>query len=1041
MRRLTTHLLFLLGFTFFTTYLTFGQQVDQIRTAVDPARLVVLSNHHPQWASKANDQGPLPPDAAVDHLTLVLSRTAQQEEALSSFLAEQQDFHSPNYHRWLTSTELGERFGLSDHDLAALTGWLQSQGLHVNWVSPSRMFVSFGGPAAAVGSAFHTEVHRYGNKRISVATDPFIPAALQPAIKSIHGLYTVEDHPLHSVQLLEKVSPDGTTSTGTHFITPDDFWTIYGYTGVSTIPIPIAILGRSRTDFSDFDHFRELTEAMFSNPTEIVPTSFGGVDPGPALTAPPSTTVSIEDQSEATLDVERAGSTGETPPLVLVVATEASGGIEADAQYVVQTTPAPAQVLSISFGECESSAGPSAVAFWDTLFQQAAAEGISALVSSGDSGASGCDAAFAAPPASPQPNSPNYICSSSYATCVGGTEFNDTGNPTQYWTNGNTASFSSALSYIPEGAWNEPLNSTSSPVVAASGGGVSTVIATPGWQTGTGVPAARSGRYTPDVAFSAAAHDGYFGCFAAGGADCVVAANGSFHFGLFSGTSAAAPAMAGITSLLDGKLQSAQGNLNPQLYQLASTAPTVFHDVTVGSSGVSDCQDATPSMCNNSIPGPTSLSGGQAGFGVTPGYDEVTGLGSLNIENFLNAYPGPPAIALLDNSFSLTFPTQLLGYPEGPSQVAIWNSGSAPLDPIAVTITGPAASDFVATNQCQSPLAAGADCSVSIIFTASAAGARSANLTLTSANGSNSPRTVPLSGGGTTTLYTPLISVNANPNTIAVSQPVTISVFASQAAGAPPLLPSGTVVVTSGNYVSSSFPVGVSFANINIPGGSLPIGNDTVTATFTPDSASSAVYGSGSNSTVVTVVAALNPGFSISGGPINIAPGATSGNTSVIAIDPVNGFQGTVTLTAAITTSPAGAQHPPTLSFGTTSPASVANASGTSATLTVLTTGPATGAHQASSLQFSWYASGAVSLGCLLFMGMPHGRRRWRAFLGTVLLLICMTSGVSACGGGSGGSSTNAVTDPGTTAGSYTITITGTSGNITQTGTIGLTVQ
>ncbi len=85
--------------------------------------------------------------------------------------------------------------------------------------------------------------------------------------------------------------------------------------------------------------------------------------------------------------------------------------------------------MTISFGACESSAGPGGVAFWDNLFQTAAAEGISVFVSSGDSGASGCDTAFSAPPALPKANSPNYICSSSYATCVGGTQFADTASP------------------------------------------------------------------------------------------------------------------------------------------------------------------------------------------------------------------------------------------------------------------------------------------------------------------------------------------------------------------------------------------------------------------------------------------------------------------------------------------------------------------------------------------------------------------------------------------------------------------------------------
>src|SRR5208282_3529180 len=142
-------------------------------------------------------------------------------------------------------------------------------------------------------------------------------------------------------------------------------------------------------------------------------------------------------------------------------------------------TPVPAKVMSISFGLCELEGGSSGVGYWDSLFQQAAAEGISVFVSSGDSGASGCDSAFVTPPASPYANSPNYICSSSYATCVGGTEFNDSANSSAYWSSNNSTNLVSALSYIPEGAWNEPLVSGSETEVAASGGGVSSYVTTP----------------------------------------------------------------------------------------------------------------------------------------------------------------------------------------------------------------------------------------------------------------------------------------------------------------------------------------------------------------------------------------------------------------------------------------------------------------------------------------------------------------------------------------------------------------------------------
>jgi hypothetical protein len=618
-----------------------AETADRVTQPVDATKVRALPNHVPAWANANDLMGPVPSDSMLDHLTIVLSRSPQQEQELAALLSEQQNPSSPNYHHWLTPTQMGELFGLSTQDVAAVSAWLQSQGLQVNWVSPSRTFIGFKGTAAEVGKAFQTQVNYYrvdSVQRLSVASPPMVPEALVPVVKAIRGLYTIDEKPLHTAVAARSASPKVSFGSG-HYLGPADFATIYDLpTTVTGSGVAIGIVGRSRTDFSDFDNYRKHTGSTFPNPKEIVPTAYGGVDPGPALTAPPAQNVSLDDQLEATLDVLRAGTVAPGAKLLLVVATNDSGGIADDAQYLIQTDPVPVQVMNISFGRCESAAGPSGVSFWDTLFQQAAGQGISVFVSSGDSGASGCDASFTTPPANPSPNSPNYICSSSYSTCVGGTEFNDAGNPSQYWSASNGSGLSSALGYIPEGGWNEPLDSNSNLQAASSGGGVSTVIPTPSWQAGTGVPAARSGRYTPDIAFSASAHDGYFACFAAAGSSCVADKDGNYSFEYFFGTSAAAPDMAGVTALLDQPSKTAQGSLNPRLYQMAAAVPAAFHDVTVATSGVKSCSTKTPSMCNNSIPGATSLTGGQAGFPVTVGYDEVTGLGSLDVSVFLQNF-------------------------------------------------------------------------------------------------------------------------------------------------------------------------------------------------------------------------------------------------------------------------------------------------------------------------------------------------------------------------------------------------------------------
>ena len=650
-----------------------AQSANRIAERIDSAQVRALPNHHPLWATSANDAGAVPANQSFESLTLVLARSPEQEQAFKQFLADQQDPASPDYKHWLTPDEVGERYGLSDGDVATITGWLQSRGLHVNWVAPNHVFIGFGGTAADIDRAFRTEMHSYrvrGDQRISVNSDPLIPAALTSVIKAIRGLYTINEQPTHHISTAEAASPQLTLSNGSHYITPNDFDTIYDVpASVTGAGVTIGIVSWAHTNAADFNNFKSKTGATFANPTEVVPTAYGGIDPGPALTAPPSGSSStLGGQEEATLDVIRSGSVAPAATLLLVVSSPsgANDGIGADAQYLVNTTPVPAQVMSISFGACESSAGPGGVAFWDGLFQSAAAEGISVFVSSGDSGASGCDAAFSPPPSSPKANSPNYLCSSSYATCVGGTQFADTASPSTYWSSTNGTGYGSAYGYIPEGAWNESTTSS----VAATGGGVSTVIATPSWQTGTGVPSPGTGRYTPDVSFSSSNHDGYFACMAAIAGGSCVTSGGSFGFIIFSGTSAAAPGMAGVAALLDQKSETAQGNLNPQLYSLAASVPTAFHDATVSSSGVSGCNVNTASICNNSIP---KLSGGgtQAGFLLGTGYDEATGLGSVDVSNLVNAWINTAAPVLS----VLTSPTPgaQLG---GSSATFTWTAGT-----------------------------------------------------------------------------------------------------------------------------------------------------------------------------------------------------------------------------------------------------------------------------------------------------------------------------------------------------------------------------
>jgi subtilase family serine protease len=613
---------------------------------------VVLKGQRAPWALPQNSQGVVPGETMLQHLTVVLKRSPQQQQAFEQFLQQLQDPSSRNYHHFLTPVQIGKRFGASQHDIAAVSGWLRAQGLRVDAVANSRMMIDFSGNASEVGAAFATEMRYYevnGEKRIATANDPQIPAALACVIQSVSGLYTIKYRPYYGARKAHKaqgVSPAATfcdKDVCTNFIFPADFAEIYDLNSVTVDGTgqTIGIIGRSRVLDADVENFQSLSGLATKDPTVIIPPL--GVDPGP-----PAGTggTASGDQVEATLDVTRSTSIapGATIDLIVSASTETEDGIQIAAEYAVNTDPIPAQIMNISFGACENPAGggggQAEDQYWDSLFSAAAGEGISVFVAAGDAGAAGCDAYFAQPPAQ-QYLSINSICASSYSTCVGGTEFADTADPAKYWNQNPVQAppFESALSYIPEGGWNEPLSGAVTQA-AAGGGGFSVYIPTPSWQTGTGVPGTE-GRYTPDIAFSASGHDGYFGCLAAGGGDCVVV-DGGFNFEYFFGTSAAAPDMAGITALLNQQVQAPQGELNQRLYQLA-TIPTnlVFNDVTVASSGVSSCVVTTPSMCNNSTPSPTALTGGLAGYLVTAGYDEVTGLGSVNGANLLSSWVAP----------------------------------------------------------------------------------------------------------------------------------------------------------------------------------------------------------------------------------------------------------------------------------------------------------------------------------------------------------------------------------------------------------------
>ena len=562
---------------------------DRIVSPISNQQRIVLSGQRHPLARAEYFIGQAAPELYMGRMILVLRADPAQDAALEELIRAQQDPESPYYHRWLTPEQFGTRFGISQNDLRQVTAWLQSRGMRIEEVPASRRTVVFSGAARQVESAFQTRIHRYlvnGEMHYANATDPEIPRALAAVVGGVVSLHDFRSAPTHVI------APNYTAANGAHFLMPQDWATIYDVgplynQGLDGTGQSIAVLGRVNIALSDVRTFRSNAGLPANDPQVIL----NGPDPGFPW---------CDDELESAMDVEWAGAIAKnaTVKFVTTKSTTSSDGINLSAQYAVNHNVAP--IITLSYGLCEGSLGTAGNAFWNSTWAQAAAQGMSVLVSSGDGGAAGCDSP--ALKTATRGRAVNGLCSTPYTTCVGGTQFNDSYNPAQYWSQTNSSGQSSALGYIPESVWNE---SGWSGGLWAGGGGTSTIYSKPAWQAGAGVPADGK-RDVPDVAMHASIQDAY-----------VVQVQGGIFYA--SGTSAAAPSLASVMALVNELAGAAQGNANPVFYalanqQLSTGGPAVFHDITSG---------------NNSVPGVT-------GFNAGAGYDEATGLGSVDSSLLVN---------------------------------------------------------------------------------------------------------------------------------------------------------------------------------------------------------------------------------------------------------------------------------------------------------------------------------------------------------------------------------------------------------------------
>ncbi|MEO8658001.1 MAG: protease pro-enzyme activation domain-containing protein [Bryobacteraceae bacterium] len=564
-----------------------NQSTSRVKGAIDRQVRVVRSGDRHPLARPEYDAGAVSPNTRLQRMILVLLPDEEQQQALLTLLEAQRNPHAPEYRQWITPQAFGERFGVSGEDIERVTVWLEEQGFEVEPVPAGRRSLVFTGMAAQVDRAFHSEVHRFvvnGEDHLANAADLEIPAALADVVAGVASLHDFHARPQHHAQALDVPATPFYTSGSTHYLAPGDFASIYNVVPLYNANITgagqtVAVVGRTNINVADVNAFRSFFKLPARPPVVVL----NGTDPG---------IVAGGELMEAMLDVEWAGAVAKeaTVKFVVSASTRVSDGVALSAQYIVDRNLAP--LITVSFGLCEANYGSSGNQFWNALWQQAAAQGISVFVSSGDSGAAGCDSAGAFTATSGP--GVNGLCSSPYSTCVGGTQFADDVSSGSYWKTTNDGTGSSAMGYIPEAAWNES-GAMGGSGLWSSGGGASILYPKPSWQTGTAAPS-QNRRYVPDVSLNAAIHDGYLVC-----------QNGSYY--VVGGTSAAAPALASAMALVLQKSGARAGNANPRFYALAAGGGSVFHDTVAGS---------------NTVPGVT-------GFSAGAGFDQATGLGSIDV--------------------------------------------------------------------------------------------------------------------------------------------------------------------------------------------------------------------------------------------------------------------------------------------------------------------------------------------------------------------------------------------------------------------------
>ncbi len=888
-----------------------SSQESRITGAIDGNRAVALKRNIQPRALAANDRGALDPLTPIPYMRMALKPTVQQAADLEQLLEAQRDPTSSDYHRWLTPEEYGERFGVNQDDIDQIRAWLESQGFAVEQVARARNWIAFSGAAGQVGKTFRTELHRYqadGETHFANATAPSIPEALAGIVGELHGLDDFHPRPPRT----KKIVPDLTTTGGAHYLAPDDLATIYdisalykaGYDGTGQ---KLVIAGQTDINLADIRGFRSTFGLTAKDPQLVL----YGPDPG----------VSPDDQLESDLDLEWSGAVARNATIIFVYSQDVFESV----QYAIDQNLAP--VISLSYGGCELGVSASSRA----LVQQANAEGITWMNSSGDSGAAGCD--WGGPLTAQYGPAVSYPADIPEITAVGGAEFNESGSAG--WSTQNSATMGSATGYLPEKAWNDTALGGG---IWASGGGASVVFPKPWWQAGQGVPSDNA-RDVPDISLTASgAHDGYL-IYLSGGVMSV------------GGTSASSPSFAGIVAIINQYVVAkgvqatpGLGNINPTLYSLAQNTTGIIHDITVGDNIV---------PCVNKSVGCTT---GSFGYKAGAGYDLVTGLGSVDAYNLVTRWASlpvtigttmtltaSPASIVQSATTQLTAKITAVTGTNPPTGSVTFTAGGVSLGSAAAIVSGAASSASLTVKG--SSLTAGSE-TITASYTATGSFSNStASATVTVTGTPIATKTVVTVGAasvaatGTAQLTAtvtpasgsvlPTGSVTFSVGTTALGTATLGAAAASNGAATAVLSVSASKLAAGANSITSSYAGSGSFASSVSAAITVTVAAPLIATTALL--AASPVSIAQSASTVLTVTVTAASGSTAPTGSVSFSAGGTALGTAALA-----GSGGTVTATLTVKgSSLAAGSNPLTASYG-----GDGKFSGSTASVTVTTAVP-----------------------------------------------------------------------------------------------------